>query len=149
MTAIRSDQLGQLPKSYAYADDVNCTICDNQESLQAVFQEYERLSTLSGLVLNADKAEIMNLGSDQPRNLEVVYLGKRYILGTKDKIKVNGILLQRNYMDMVDYYIQAARSRMDKIFRSWSRKGYNFLLAVLEFSQRYPGSPCQNIDSPH
>ena len=91
----------------------------------------------------------MNLGSDQPRNLEVVYLGKRYILGTKDKIKVNGILLQRNYMDMVDYYIQAARSRMDKIFRSWSRKGYNFLLAVLEFSQRYPGSPCQNIDSPH
>ena len=131
ITRIKSDQLGQLPKTYAYADDVNCTISDNQESLQAVFCEYERLSTRSGLVLNADKTEIMTLGSDQPRNLEVMYLGKRYNLSSKEKIKVNGILLQRSYTHMVDDNIQVARSRMDKIFKSWSRRSLSTLGKIL------------------
>ena len=131
ITAITSNQLGQLPKAYAYADDVNCTICDNQESLQAVFLEYEKLSTRSGLVLNADKTEIMTLGSDQPRQLEFAYLGNQYSLLSKDKIKVNGIILQRNYNEMVDENVQAARSRMDKIFKSWSRRSLTTLGKIL------------------
>ena len=43
-------------KVIAYADDV-AIICRNRD-LQPIFTEYERLSRLSGLELNADKTEI-------------------------------------------------------------------------------------------
>ena len=53
---------GELPKTYAYADDVSATIKDNEMSLRALFQEYERLTKMSGLELNADKTELMRIG---------------------------------------------------------------------------------------
>ena len=48
-----------LPKSYAYADDVNVTIKDSETSLRALFYEYERLTKMSKLELNADKTELL------------------------------------------------------------------------------------------
>ena len=62
--AISSTTLNRmLPKVYAYADDVNATIKDSAAGLQALFREYERLTRMSGLELNADKTELMLLGS--------------------------------------------------------------------------------------
>ena len=50
-----------LPKSYAYADDVNVVLKNNPNGLQEIFNEYGRLTRASGLELNADKTEIMQL----------------------------------------------------------------------------------------
>jgi hypothetical protein len=47
------------PKVIAYADDVTCFV-DSKRSLRYVFKEYERLSKASGLILNADKTEILD-----------------------------------------------------------------------------------------
>ena len=47
----------ELPKVYAYADDVNCIMRDSHPSLNALFKEYERLTKQSGLELNAEKTE--------------------------------------------------------------------------------------------
>jgi len=59
---IRTNLLdGELPKAYAYADDVNSLIKNSRESLQELFNEYARLTNLSGLQLNADKTEIMRI----------------------------------------------------------------------------------------
>ena len=59
ISAINSNLLAKdLPKVYAYADDVNGVIKNKAESLKAVFKEYARLTKVSGLELNAEKTEL-------------------------------------------------------------------------------------------
>ena len=83
--------IANLPKVYAYADDVNCTINDSIECLQEVFKEYKRLSTRSCLVLNAAKTKIMRLGTNKDRGYNITYLNQQYPIETKAQIKINVI----------------------------------------------------------
>ena len=119
---IETVALGDLPKAYAYADDVNCTIADSTASIQAVFTEYERLSKRSGLVLNADKTEIMTLGGPDEKSYDVLYMGRRYEIKSKPKIKINGISFQKDQDALVTDNVKNAISRMDKYFRNWSQR---------------------------
>ena len=48
-------------KSMAYADDIAIFTPNNNNCLEIIFKEYERLTKLSGLMLNADKTEILTL----------------------------------------------------------------------------------------
>ena len=48
-----------IPKVVAYADDITCMIKPTNESLRRIFTQYERLTNISGLKLNADKTEII------------------------------------------------------------------------------------------
>ena len=58
ISPLTSTTLGvSLPKSYSYADDVSCTVSDDETSLKGIFKEYERFTRMSGLELNADKTE--------------------------------------------------------------------------------------------
>ena len=62
-----------LPKVYAYADDVNCVMLDEESSLKELFKEYEKLTLASGLELNAEKTEIMRLCREEGRTYTVEY----------------------------------------------------------------------------
>ena len=70
---ISSGTLGLLPKVYAYADDVNCVMLDEESSLKELFKEYEKLTLASGLELNAEKTEIMRLCREEGRTYTVEY----------------------------------------------------------------------------
>ena len=48
-------------KAAAYADDISVICLNTSEAIQGVFSEYNRLTQLSGLELNADKTEILKL----------------------------------------------------------------------------------------
>ena len=48
-----------LFKAGAYADDAHTVCKADQESVQGIFKEYDRLTSRSGLELNADKTEIL------------------------------------------------------------------------------------------
>ena len=128
---IESEVLGTLPKSYAYADDVNCTIKDNNDSVQAVFSEYERLSRRSGLILNADKTEVMRLGQQMVKTYQILYMGKLYQIKTKNKIKINGIDFQSDRKAMVECNVRRAMSRMDKFFKAWTRRNLSTLGRIM------------------
>ena len=123
--------LGNLPKTYAYADDVNCTIKDSQECLEQVFQEYEKLSKRSGLVLNADKTEIMRLGTNVERSYDVNYMDVNYCITSKAQVKINGISFHRDYAATVQANVKLATARMDKQFKSWSRRSLSLLGKIL------------------
>ena len=90
---------GALPKTYAYADDVNAIINNTQNGLEEIFNEYGKLTRVLGLELNADKTEIMHLHNRNQNvdhaqlSYDVSYLGKRYQIQTREQIKVNGVLL--------------------------------------------------------
>jgi hypothetical protein len=121
-----------LPKSYSYADDVNPTIKDKEECLQALFNEYERLSNKAGLLLNADKTELLRLSRDNNvKHYNVVYRGEQIILKTSPKVKINGILFQSDYPTMVDENVKAAIKKMEKHFMAWNRRSLSILGKIL------------------
>ena len=131
ISPIQTESLEDLPKTYAYADDVNCTIEDSVDSVQEVFKEYEKLSMRSGLILNASKTELLLLGSDLEKVFSVNYMGEVFRIATKPKIKINGINFQRDIVDLVDDNVNVAASRMDKHFRTWSRRSLSTLGRIL------------------
>jgi len=115
-----------LPKAYSYADDLNGCIANSLTSLQELFNEYGRLTNLSGLELNADKTEILRLRkptqANPEINLRINYLSKSYPIKTQLITKINGLYLQQDYKCLVDDNVDRAIKKMDGIFKSWSRR---------------------------
>ena len=52
---------GCIVKTLAYADDIAVITANEDEAANALFYEYDRLTKCSGLTLNAEKTEILNL----------------------------------------------------------------------------------------
>jgi len=117
-----------LPKAYGYADDINSTTKDGQDTIQAVFSEYERLSKQSGLVLNAEKTEIMRLGQNRAaRMYEIRYMGKTIRIRTQEKIKINGVIFQNDPQLMERDNVDNAIKRAELHFKNWSRRSLSTL----------------------
>ena len=131
--AIFSSMLNKpLPKVYAYADDVNATIKDTISGLECLFNEYERLTKMSGLELNADKTELMLLGSNPvEKSYNVSYLNQNYNVTSKEKVKIIGILFQRDRQQMKTENVDLAISKIDKHFKNWSRRNLSTLGKIL------------------
>ena len=113
-----------LPKAYAYADDVNCVTKNNPSSVQGIFDEYDRLTKLSGLELNADKTEMLRFKSGHQLPIEtthdVRYNEGNYEVKTKNKVKINGILFQQSQARMRSDNIEAVLRKIDNQLRRWS-----------------------------
>ena len=121
-----------LPKTYSYADDVSGTIKNDENSLRAFFKEYERLTRLSGLELNAEKTEILQLGNDiLERQYSVSYLGKTHLLNSVPEIKINGLYLCREMNALRTRNVDAVIGKMDRHFQNWSRRSLSLLGKVL------------------
>ena len=60
-----------IPKAVAYADDIACILKPNEDSLQKFFNNYDKLTEVSGLKLNADKTEIISSGG--PNTYKIMY----------------------------------------------------------------------------
>ena len=133
---LNSNKLGSLPKVYAYADDVNSIIVNSERGLQALFDEYERLTKASGLELNADKTEIMRL-KRRPQddvaelNFNIRYCGKIYQITTVPEVKINGILFQQNVANVVQANVDSVLKKVDRILRGWSARHLSVLGKIL------------------
>ena len=127
-----------LPKSYAYADDVNVVLKNNPNGLQEIFNEYGRLTRASGLELNADKTEIMqlnrrNLNENDVMELsfDINYCGREYRLKTCKKIKVNGISFQQNLETLKNENVDSAVKRIDATLKRWAARHLSTLGKIL------------------
>ena len=129
--AINSATLGNLPKAYAYADDVNCVMADSERSMRALFAEYERLTLMSGLELNADKTELLRLGCEMNRSYNVSYIGAFHRIESVNEIKINGILFQRDGEALVRRNVETVIKKMDLQFKAWSRRSLSTLGKIL------------------
>ena len=131
---VLSTNLGALPKSFAYADDVTCVMRRNLSSLKTLFKEYERLTRRSGLELNADKTEIMKINQRNHlphEEFNVDYLGTTHVVKCKPEVKINGIYFQLQENQMKDANVDAVIARADRHFRMWARRGLSTLGKVL------------------
>ena len=125
-----------LPKIYAYADDVNCVTKASPSCIQKVFEEYERLTKLSGLMLNADKTEILNVKSTNLRLLNhrpyrVTYLGEAHQLKNNQEIKVNGILMSQDEVNTRKNNVESTLRKIENQLKRWSRRSLSILGKVL------------------
>ena len=107
-------------KVLSYADDVTI-VCRNGD-LQPIFEEYQRLSLVSGLVLNADKSEVLNLIHSPNTQSAVTYMNAVHQLGRKDKIRTCGIWLaespETEYQENIISRIQV----MESIVLGWGKR---------------------------
>ena len=108
-------------KVLAYADDV-AVVCKNR-NLQPIFSEYERLTNISGLELNADKTEVFNLINSNYIQSRIAYLGRSHLLGRIDTIKICGLHLSRQ--EEVDYQLNVLDNitKMEMFVTSWMKRG--------------------------
>ena len=74
----------------AYADDLTC-IVRNKKSIKHIFKEYKKMSMGSGLILNAEKTEIIRLGTASLDSLEICYRGCTNKIVTLKEGRLNGI----------------------------------------------------------
>ena len=106
-------------KASGYADDISIVCHGDNKSVQAVFDEYQRLTTRSGLVLNADKTEILRLNGGRNRKYNIRYEEKLVELLTVDKIKICGICF------CTDQNVEYSSNVLDKINKFESKlKGW-------------------------
>lgn len=138
-------------KMLSYADDVVAIVQDN-ESIQEIFHEYERLYRYSGLRLNASKTELMSTAIAPPQSapLLVQYLGDEVSLVTVDRLKVcgNTVTVDREvrYAENVTKRI----SKLEHITRIWksrnlSLNGKMIILKTFALSQLVFVSQFMNI----
>ncbi len=72
-------------KGAAYADDISVICKKSNDCIQQVFYKYKRLTKRSGLKLNADKTEILNLNSNEKDKISFRYNDKFFAINTFKK----------------------------------------------------------------
>ena len=96
-------------------------VCRNGD-LQPIFDEYQKLSLLSGLVLNAAKTEVFNFTPSPHTLSRVAYMGKLYSVGRKDKIRACGIWLANNTEEEYQDNIVSRIKIMEATILSWGKR---------------------------
>jgi hypothetical protein len=115
------------PKVLAYADDVTC-LTDSKRSIRNIFREYERLSKASGLVLNADKTEILD------RNSAVYtfkYMGDTYRVQGLEEAKINGVIFHRDEHTMIGRNYDMLLQKINKSLVAWKARRLSLLGKIL------------------
>jgi hypothetical protein len=116
-----------------YADDITCIINDDQESKQAIFDEYERFTKIAGLKLNADKTEIFIFRGGLHNNVDfltpisVSYLGKDFNILPIKEIKINGIILSKSSDHAKKQNCDRLIQKLDQHFKQWSKRNLSLL----------------------
>ena len=123
----------ELPKSYGYADDVNVLLKRTQQGVQGIFMEYETFTKASGLILNADKTEVLRFNSRHETDCEIDfwYMGTNHKVRAKDRIKVNGIWLFQDKNRRVDFNVTTTIEAMERLLDSWSKRRLTLLGRIL------------------
>jgi hypothetical protein len=130
--AVRSNRLNfTWPKVVAYADDITVLTNNEQGSVSAIFEEYNKLTCASGLTLNAEKTEKFNIHSrniTRPETRQVVRYGEQeYRLVNQDSIKLNGIIFRRDRQERRQVNFENMLNKMKAHFTEWGRRSLSLL----------------------
>ena len=122
---IKSKRVGMVDeiffKGAAFADDVS-VICENtKQSIQQVFVEYERLTTRSGLELNADKTEILCMNG-RVKTVTFEYCSKEFQVKTVETIKICGLFFAIDENEEYKMNVVEKTNKMVYKMKIWSKR---------------------------
>jgi hypothetical protein len=129
---VSSRRLGfTWPKLVAYADDITILTHNERDSVNAIFEEYYRLTKASGLQLNADKTEKFDIYSrniNRPAGRHSVRYGNNdYNLTSLESIKLNGIIFNKDRALMQQGNFELMMGKMTRHFKEWGRRSLSLL----------------------
>ena len=119
-----------IPKVLAYADDLTCLVKD-KKSIKLIFKEYENLSHSSGLLLNAEKTEIIRLGACNDAEIKVRYLNQSYKIDTTTEGKLNGIFISSDSDRAKQLNFNKVRSSLMAQLGMWQSRALTLLGRIL------------------
>ena len=131
---IKSQKLTiNLPKNYGYADDVTVILKRTIEGVQEIFNVYEKFSKASGLILNADKTELLCFNSNRRviNDFDITYMGNGYQLNGLERIKVNGIWMLQESHQREEANVRKVLDSTEKLLRAWSLRRLTLLGRIL------------------
>ena len=110
-------------KTLAYADDI-AVVTKDVNSIKETFKEYKRLFWASGLKLNADKTEILDLAvnRDPDEVIRISYLNEDVCLNYSNCIKICGNHLLTDKSERYKLNVTARIDALSRILASWSRR---------------------------
>jgi hypothetical protein len=109
-------------KGAAYADDISIVCKKSNDCIQQVFYEYERLTKRSGLELNADKTEILNLNSKEKDKISFRYNDKSFAINTVEKIKICGLYYCINSDEEYQLNVMEKIKKLSYKIKLWSQR---------------------------
>jgi hypothetical protein len=86
------------------------------------------LSEASGLVLNADKTEILD---ERGQQYKVNYLGQQYFINGKIEVKINGVYFNKSIIDMRERNYIHLHDKISKYLTSWKNRQLSLLGKIL------------------
>ena len=113
-------------KTGAFADDVGVICGADTASVNGVFRQYERLTNRSGLVLNAEKTEILSLTNDRQTVYDINYNGSSFKITTIKEVKVCGIWFCNNQATQYKLNITDKITKMECMLRKWKSRHLTF-----------------------
>jgi hypothetical protein len=116
-----------VPKILAYADDVTC-VTDTKYGIREIFKEYERLSKASGLILNADKTEIIDRNS---LSYSFRYMNVKHRVIGKEEAKINGIIFNCNNARMKQQNYEMLHEKIKSALTLWKIRRLSLLGKIL------------------
>ena len=119
----------EIPKVYGYADDINAVTKNSQACVQELFNEYEELTRNSGLMLNAEKTEVLRFKTAgcYQKTFQVKYMESEYSLTTVTQAKINGILFFQSPAIREDRNVAKVIEAMTRHLDNWSRRRLTLL----------------------
>ena len=109
-------------KGAAYADDISIICKKSQDCIQEVFYEYEKLTKRSGLELNADKTEILNLNSKERDRVQFNYNESSFTIKTVDKIKICGLYYCSNIQEEYQLNVLEKIKKLGLKIKLWTNR---------------------------
>ena len=131
---IETRQLGiRIPKTYGFADDVTVVTKKSEANIEEVFKVYEEFTTASGLMLNADKTEIMcfNRARETNHRFTFSYCDQQYTINGVERLKINGIIFMQDPRRREAVNVAKAVESMERLLRAWSTRRLTLLGKIL------------------
>jgi len=112
-------------KTGAFADDVGAVTMNQKESINQIFVEYDRFSSVSGIRLNETKSEIMCLGRERyvQEEIEVEVNRRKFKLNSVEKIKICGITFSLNSELAHALNVEEKIDSMERNLIAWLHRG--------------------------
>ncbi len=105
----------------AFADDVGAAVKNDPETIQAIFNDYDLFSKLSGIELNVGKTEVLKLNDN---TTHADFIPTQFILNgqsifSSESIKICGITFSSNTSKAYDSNVNEKILKMEKQLIMW------------------------------
>jgi hypothetical protein len=110
----------------AYADDISVVCLDEPQSVQEIFNEYSKLTSRSGLELNADKTEILRLNTDITKRISFIYNSQEVEIETVKVIKICGLYYSYNNEQEYELNVLSKIEKLSIKIKQWVPRHLTF-----------------------